>query len=101
MYRFFVLQLTQSIGYATDGLQCYSLPFLTPRCGLFKNNTPSTNRLFETEPGNILTRRNSMPIAPVDDEDTVLYYEDSGVPDGSVDYATVVLIHGMLFHGGE
>ncbi|THG96355.1 hypothetical protein EW026_g5466 [Hermanssonia centrifuga] len=40
-----------------------------------------------------------MPIAPVDDEDTVLYYEDSGVPDGSVDYATVVLIHGMLFHG--
>ncbi|KAI0826820.1 alpha/beta-hydrolase [Trametes gibbosa] len=39
-----------------------------------------------------------MPTAPVDDRGTVLYYEDSGAPDGSSDYVTVVLIHGTCFH---
>ncbi|KAL1950823.1 hypothetical protein VTO73DRAFT_5947 [Trametes versicolor] len=39
-----------------------------------------------------------MPIAPVDDNGTVLYYEDSGAPAGSTDYITVVLIHGTCFH---
>ncbi|KAH9851679.1 alpha/beta-hydrolase [Lenzites betulinus] len=39
-----------------------------------------------------------MPTAPVDDKGTVLYYEDSGVPEGSNDYITVVLIHGTCFH---
>lgn len=41
-----------------------------------------------------------MPIAPVDDKGTVLYYEDSGAPTGSTDYITVVLIHGTCFHSG-
>ncbi|KAI0820428.1 hypothetical protein BC628DRAFT_1330448 [Trametes gibbosa] len=39
-----------------------------------------------------------MPTAPVDDEGTVLYYEDSGVPAGSTKYVTLVLIHGTCFH---
>ncbi|GBE81373.1 hypothetical protein SCP_0311000 [Sparassis crispa] len=28
-----------------------------------------------------------------------LYYEDSGSPTGSADYATLILIHGTIFHG--
>lgn len=40
-----------------------------------------------------------MPTAPVDKEGTVLYYEDSGAPEGSSTYLTVVLVHGLLFHG--
>ena len=42
-----------------------------------------------------------MPTVPVDDSGSVLYYEDSGAPEGSTSYLTVVLVHGLLFHGGE
>lgn len=41
-----------------------------------------------------------MPEAPVSDG-TVLYYEDTGVPEESSDYLTIILIHGLSFHGGE
>ncbi|KAJ3555733.1 hypothetical protein NM688_g2410 [Phlebia brevispora] len=40
-----------------------------------------------------------MPVAPLDENGTVLYYEDSGAPDASTDYLTIVLVHGMIFHG--
>ncbi|KAI0771129.1 alpha/beta-hydrolase [Trametes elegans] len=40
-----------------------------------------------------------MPTAPVNDDGTVLYYEDSGVPAKSTDYITIVLVHGTCFHG--
>ncbi|KIP07103.1 hypothetical protein PHLGIDRAFT_35631 [Phlebiopsis gigantea 11061_1 CR5-6] len=40
-----------------------------------------------------------MPTIPVDESGTVVYYEDSGEPEGSHTYLTVVLIHGILFHG--
>ncbi|KAI0647699.1 alpha/beta-hydrolase [Trametes meyenii] len=40
-----------------------------------------------------------MPTLPVDSKGSVLYYEDSGVPVGSPDYVTVVLVHGTCFHG--
>ena len=42
-----------------------------------------------------------MPTAPVDDRGTVLYYEDTGAPEGSSTYLTVVLVHGLLFHGSK
>ncbi|TFY52294.1 hypothetical protein EVG20_g10612 [Dentipellis fragilis] len=38
-----------------------------------------------------------MPLAPVDDRGTQLYYEDSGEMSGS--YTTVVIVHGTAFHG--
>lgn len=41
-----------------------------------------------------------MPEAPVNDSGAVLYYEDTGAPEGSTDYLTVVLVHGLTFHGG-
>ncbi|EED78969.1 predicted protein [Postia placenta Mad-698-R] len=41
-----------------------------------------------------------MPVAPVDDKETQLYYEDSGAPPGSEPYITLVLVHGLIFHGG-
>ena len=40
-----------------------------------------------------------MPTAPVDDAGNVLYYEDTGPVDGQA-YTTVVLFHGLIFHGG-
>ncbi|KAH9835551.1 Alpha/Beta hydrolase protein [Rhodofomes roseus] len=40
-----------------------------------------------------------MPLAPVDEKGTQLYYEDSGAPVGSRDYKTLVMLHGGLFHG--
>ncbi|RDX50215.1 alpha/beta-hydrolase [Lentinus brumalis] len=40
-----------------------------------------------------------MPVAPVDDRGTVLYYEDMGPPPGSTAYTTLVLVHGAGFHG--
>ncbi|KAJ3008093.1 hypothetical protein NUW54_g3292 [Trametes sanguinea] len=39
-----------------------------------------------------------MPVGPVDDQGTVLYYEDSGIPSKSANYVTLVLIHGTCFH---
>lgn len=42
-----------------------------------------------------------MPTAPVDTRGSVLYYEDSGVPDASPDYVTLVMVHGTCFHGGK
>ncbi|RDX50214.1 hypothetical protein OH76DRAFT_463824 [Lentinus brumalis] len=41
-----------------------------------------------------------MPTAPVNQDGAVLYYEESGVPNGSTDYVTIVLIHGTCFHSG-
>ncbi|KAI0930702.1 hypothetical protein AcW1_003659 [Taiwanofungus camphoratus] len=38
-----------------------------------------------------------MPLAPVNDNGTQLYYEDSGAPDTD-SYVTLVLIHGTVFH---
>ena len=40
-----------------------------------------------------------MPLAPVGD-DVVLFYEDSGIPNANDDYATLVLIHGIMYRGG-
>lgn len=40
-----------------------------------------------------------MPLAPVDANGTVLYYEDSGPLKGN--YTTLVIVHGTAFHGGE
>ncbi|VDC00131.1 unnamed protein product [Peniophora sp. CBMAI 1063] len=37
-----------------------------------------------------------MPTAPVDDKETVLFYEDTGPQDGQ--YLTVVMVHGSGFH---
>ena len=42
-----------------------------------------------------------MPTAPVDDKGTVLYYEDTGVPNGLPYYLTIVLVHGLTFHSGK
>ena len=42
-----------------------------------------------------------MPTVPVTQQGAVLYYEDSGVPGGSTDYVTIILIHGTCFHSGE
>ncbi|GBE82989.1 alpha/beta-hydrolase [Sparassis latifolia] len=41
-----------------------------------------------------------MPVGPVDDKGTALYYEDSGVPGASTTYATIFLVHGTMFHSG-
>ena len=42
-----------------------------------------------------------MPLAPVDDSGTQLYYVDSGAPsESNKEYATLVLIHGAIFHSG-
>ncbi|KAI0079434.1 hypothetical protein K474DRAFT_656021 [Panus rudis PR-1116 ss-1] len=40
-----------------------------------------------------------MPIAPVNGTGTVLHYEDNGPPGASSDYTTLVIIHGVIFHG--
>ncbi|CAL1712123.1 unnamed protein product [Somion occarium] len=40
-----------------------------------------------------------MPTAQVNEEGAVLFYEDSGPPADSTTYTTVVLIHGLIFHG--
>lgn len=42
-----------------------------------------------------------MPVAPVDENGTVIHYEDTGAPKDSKNYLTVVLLHGLLFHSGE
>ena len=42
-----------------------------------------------------------MPTVTVDDRGTAFYYEDTGPPEGSHTYLTVILMHGLLFHGGE
>ena len=41
-----------------------------------------------------------MPTAPVDNNGTVLSFEDTGTPRGTSTYLTVILVHGILFHGG-
>ncbi|KAA1467615.1 hypothetical protein DENSPDRAFT_869191 [Dentipellis sp. KUC8613] len=38
-----------------------------------------------------------MPVAPIDDQGTQLYYEDSGALPGL--YTTIVIIHGTAYHG--
>ncbi|KAH9942789.1 hypothetical protein B0H21DRAFT_779875 [Amylocystis lapponica] len=43
-----------------------------------------------------------MPVAPVNDQGAVLYYEDTGVPPSAPqDYVTVILLHGAMFHSGN
>ncbi|EKM49951.1 uncharacterized protein PHACADRAFT_130381 [Phanerochaete carnosa HHB-10118-sp] len=39
-----------------------------------------------------------MPLAQIDDKGTSVYYEDSGAPDGSSTYTTVVMVHGLLIN---
>lgn len=41
-----------------------------------------------------------MPLAPVDDNGTVLFYEDSGAPNTTEAYNTLVMIHGITFTTG-
>ncbi|EKM52061.1 uncharacterized protein PHACADRAFT_128196 [Phanerochaete carnosa HHB-10118-sp] len=41
-----------------------------------------------------------MPFAHIDEKGTTLYYADSGIPSGVLDYTTVVLIHGATLNGG-
>lgn len=41
-----------------------------------------------------------MPVAPVDQDGTIWYYEDSGAPSTSSPYVTLVIVHGTAFHGG-
>ncbi|OCH91229.1 hypothetical protein OBBRIDRAFT_775554 [Obba rivulosa] len=40
-----------------------------------------------------------MSVGPADDKGTVLYYEDTGAPEGSQKYTTLILVHGAMFHG--
>ncbi|KIP03868.1 hypothetical protein PHLGIDRAFT_76932 [Phlebiopsis gigantea 11061_1 CR5-6] len=40
-----------------------------------------------------------MPTAPVNEKGAVVYYEDTGAPEGRDDYLTLVLVHGLSFHG--
>ena len=42
-----------------------------------------------------------MPSISVDENGTNFFYQDTGVPQGGIEYTTVVVIHGSLFHGGE
>lgn len=42
-----------------------------------------------------------MPTLPIDDAGNVLYFEDSGPPPNASIYTTIVLIHGLIFHGGN
>lgn len=42
-----------------------------------------------------------MPTAPVDNNGTELYYEDTGDVPGSTDYTTLVIYHGSAFTGSE
>lgn len=42
-----------------------------------------------------------MPIAPVDDQGTVLFYEDSGILSSDEPYTTLVLIHGLMYTSGK
>lgn len=42
-----------------------------------------------------------MPTAPVNDIEAVVYYEDTGAPDDRDSYLTIVLVHGLTFHGGK
>lgn len=42
-----------------------------------------------------------MPLAPVDNSGTHLYYDDTGAPLECAEYRTLVLIHGAIFNGGE
>lgn len=42
-----------------------------------------------------------MPFAPIDDKGTNIYYEDSGVPSGTIDYVTIVIIHGLIINEGK
>ena len=41
-----------------------------------------------------------MPLALVDNQGTVLDYEDSRAPVGSTDYTTLVMFHGIYFNSG-
>ena len=40
-----------------------------------------------------------MPLAPVNNKGTQLYYEDTGALEG-VSYTTLIIVHGTGIHGG-
>ncbi|KZT04987.1 alpha/beta-hydrolase [Laetiporus sulphureus 93-53] len=40
----------------------------------------------------------NMPLAPVNPDGAELYYEDTGAPQGSDVYKTLILLHGAVFH---
>ena len=42
-----------------------------------------------------------MPYTPVGGDTAQFYYEDTGAPEGTTSYKTLVLIHGGVFHSGE
>lgn len=41
-----------------------------------------------------------MPTLPVDENGTVLYFEDTGPLQDQLNYTTIVLIHGLIVHSG-
>ena len=42
-----------------------------------------------------------MPLAPIDEKGTSIYYEDSGVPSANpTNYTTIVIVHGLIVNGG-
>ena len=41
-----------------------------------------------------------MPIAQINPQGTAIYYQDSGAPEGLLDYTTIVLVHGFAINGG-
>lgn len=41
-----------------------------------------------------------MPLAQIDSKGTSIYYNDSGVPHGSSQYTTIVLVHGAVVNSG-
>ena len=41
-----------------------------------------------------------MPTAVIDDKGTFIFYEDTGAPEGAVDYTTVILVHGLVINAG-
>ena len=43
-----------------------------------------------------------MPTIPVDEQQHVLYYDDSGLPTTSPEpYTTLMIVHGTGFHSGK
>ena len=53
-----------------------------------------------TAPSRVFRPEYDMPYAPVDQNGTQLYYEDTGVPAGQNVYTTLVLIHGAYYNSG-
>lgn len=41
-----------------------------------------------------------MPLTPIDNRGTSIYYEDSGAPNGCSVYTTLVFVHGAFSNSG-